>query len=67
MVQLAELYRLHGLEIDARELPDYLPLFLDFLSGDAGESGRFPAGRGRPCRRSLAAAPGRTRQRLCLA
>lgn len=32
MVQLAELYRLHGLEIEARELPDYLPLFLEFLS-----------------------------------
>jgi nitrate reductase molybdenum cofactor assembly chaperone NarJ/NarW len=32
MVQLAELYRLHGLEIDTRELPDYLPLFLEFLS-----------------------------------
>ncbi|GGF43430.1 nitrate reductase molybdenum cofactor assembly chaperone NarJ [Aliidongia dinghuensis] len=32
MVQLAELYRLHGVEIDARELPDYLPLFLEFLS-----------------------------------
>lgn len=32
MVQLAGLYRLHGLEIDARELPDYLPLFLEFLS-----------------------------------
>lgn len=32
MVRLAELYRLHGLEIAARELPDYLPLFLEFLS-----------------------------------
>lgn len=32
MVQLAELYRLHGLEIAAHELPDYLPLFLEFLS-----------------------------------
>jgi len=32
MVQLAELYRLHGLEIGAHELPDYLPLFLEFLS-----------------------------------
>jgi nitrate reductase delta subunit len=32
MVRLAELYRLHGLEISARELPDYLPLFLEFLS-----------------------------------
>lgn len=32
MVRLKELYRLHGLEIEARELPDYLPLFLEFLS-----------------------------------
>jgi len=32
MVRLAELYRLHGLEISTRELPDYLPLFLEFLS-----------------------------------
>ncbi|TXH31803.1 MAG: nitrate reductase molybdenum cofactor assembly chaperone [Rhodospirillaceae bacterium] len=32
MVQLSELYHLHGLEISARELPDYLPLFLEFLS-----------------------------------
>jgi nitrate reductase delta subunit len=32
MVRLGEVYRLHGLEIDAHELPDYLPLFLEFLS-----------------------------------
>ncbi len=32
MVRLAELYRLHGLHIAAQELPDYLPLFLEFLS-----------------------------------
>lgn len=32
MVRLAEIYERHGLEIDARELPDYLPLFLEFLS-----------------------------------
>ena len=32
LVRLQELYRLHGLEVDARELPDYLPLFLEFLS-----------------------------------
>ncbi|MDR3435111.1 nitrate reductase molybdenum cofactor assembly chaperone [Telmatospirillum sp.] len=32
MVQLAEIYRLHGVEISAAELPDYLPLFLEFLS-----------------------------------
>lgn len=32
MVRLAQLYRVHGLEIAARELPDYLPLYLEFLS-----------------------------------
>jgi nitrate reductase delta subunit len=32
MVRLSQLYTLHGLEIDARELPDYLPLYLEFLS-----------------------------------
>ena len=32
MVRLATLYRLHGLEIGANELPDYLPLYLEFLS-----------------------------------
>ncbi len=32
MVDLLDLYRAHGLELDARELPDYLPLMLEFLS-----------------------------------
>ena len=32
MVELAALYRLHGVAIGANELPDYLPLFLEFLS-----------------------------------
>jgi len=32
MVDLAELYGRHGLVVSARELPDYLPLFLEFLS-----------------------------------
>ncbi len=32
MVDLAELYGRNGLAISARELPDYLPLFLEFLS-----------------------------------
>jgi nitrate reductase delta subunit len=32
MVDLVETYRRHGLEVSARELPDYLPLFLEFLS-----------------------------------
>ena len=32
MVDLMEEYRSNGLEIDAKELPDYLPLFLEYLS-----------------------------------
>jgi nitrate reductase molybdenum cofactor assembly chaperone NarJ/NarW len=32
MVALAALYRRHGVAIAARELPDYLPLYLEFLS-----------------------------------
>jgi nitrate reductase delta subunit len=32
MVDLRELYARNGLDIDARELPDFLPLFLEFLS-----------------------------------
>jgi nitrate reductase delta subunit len=32
MVDLQALYAEHGLEISAKELPDYLPLFLEFLS-----------------------------------
>lgn len=32
MVSLLELYRQHGLELSANELPDYLPVFLEFLS-----------------------------------
>lgn len=49
MVELLELYRRAGFELAARELPDYLPLLLEFLSqrpaaearellGDAGET-----------------------------
>ncbi len=32
MVTLAEMYHEHGLAISAKELPDYLPLFLEFLA-----------------------------------
>lgn len=32
MVDLVETYRRHGFELDARELPDYLPLLLEFLA-----------------------------------
>ena len=32
MVDLVDAYRSHGFELAARELPDYLPLFLEFLA-----------------------------------
>ncbi len=32
MVRLAALYKLHGLHVAVNELPDYLPLYLEFLS-----------------------------------
>lgn len=32
MVNLATVYRLHGFELAAPEMPDYLPLFCEFLS-----------------------------------
>lgn len=32
MVGLVELYRAHGLDMDVSDLPDYLPVFLEFLS-----------------------------------
>lgn len=32
MVELREAYREQGLEIDSRELPDFLPMFLEFCS-----------------------------------
>jgi nitrate reductase delta subunit len=43
MVDLMEEYRKHGLHMVGDELPDYVPLFLEFLSqlDDAGEAGRL--------------------------
>lgn len=32
MVNLAQMYRLHGFELSRSELPDYLPLFCEFLA-----------------------------------
>jgi nitrate reductase molybdenum cofactor assembly chaperone NarJ/NarW len=32
MVRLLTRYRMHGLDLTAKELPDFLPLFLEFLS-----------------------------------
>lgn len=33
MVELNQLYKEHGLELTTKELPDHLPVFLEFLSG----------------------------------
>jgi nitrate reductase delta subunit len=32
MVDLLDMYQSHGFEMNAHELPDYIPLFLEFLS-----------------------------------
>lgn len=40
MVDLAELYDRHGLMIDSKELPDYIPLFLEFLSTQPADEAR---------------------------
>jgi nitrate reductase molybdenum cofactor assembly chaperone NarJ/NarW len=37
MVDLAQMYERQGFEIDANELPDYLPLFLEYLSTQSPE------------------------------
>ncbi len=39
MVNLLEVYRRHGFDLNARELPDYIPLFLEYLAQrPAGEA-----------------------------
>ena len=37
MVDLFEEYRKHGFDVTADELPDYIPLFLEFLGQDPAE------------------------------
>ena len=44
MVDLQALYAEHGLEIAAKELPDFLPLFLEFLSTFALDEARTMLG-----------------------
>ncbi|MCF6292363.1 MAG: nitrate reductase molybdenum cofactor assembly chaperone [Robiginitomaculum sp.] len=39
MVDLADKYKTKGLEIDTGELPDYLPLMLEFISISAADEG----------------------------
>lgn len=44
MLDLVALYRRHGLDVTAGELPDYLPLFLEFLSTiERAEADRYLA------------------------
>ncbi|NDL65801.1 nitrate reductase molybdenum cofactor assembly chaperone [Acerihabitans arboris] len=40
MVDLLEQYRAAGLELDSRELPDFLPLYLEYLSSRTEAQGR---------------------------
>ncbi|GLR10524.1 nitrate reductase molybdenum cofactor assembly chaperone [Mixta theicola] len=40
MVDLMEQYRTAGLELDSRELPDFLPLYLEYLSSRSPEAAR---------------------------
>jgi len=40
MVRLLMRYRMHGLDLSSKELPDFLPLFLEFLSTCRPEDGR---------------------------
>lgn len=40
MVDLLEQYRTAGLELDSRELPDFLPLYLEYLSSRSPEAAR---------------------------
>lgn len=40
MVDLLKQYRAAGLDIGVRELPDYIPLFLEFVSTQGAENGR---------------------------
>ncbi len=40
MVDLLEVYRQHGLEINSEQMPDYIPLFLEFLSTQDDDTAR---------------------------
>ena len=40
MVDLMDQYRAAGLELDSRELPDFLPLYLEYLSSRSPEAAR---------------------------
>ena len=40
MVDLLDQYRADGLELDSKELPDYLPLYLEYLGNGSTERAR---------------------------
>ena len=48
MVDLMELYERHGLAMAGKELPDHLPLFLEFLSEIPAGGGPRPSRGDRP-------------------
>ena len=41
MVNLLDQYHQAGLDISAKELPDYIPLYLEFMSTQGSENGRY--------------------------
>lgn len=51
LIDLTQLYRSHGLEVDAKEIPDYLPLILEFAHlAPEEEAARFLADTGKVLR-----------------
>lgn len=62
MVDLQGQYREAGLEISLKELPDYLPLYLEFLSTQGDENAQYGLQEVAPILALLAA---RTQQRQC--
>ena len=72
MVDLMAQYRAAGLEIDSRELPDFLPLYLEYLAsrsaarraaGHRADPGRAPATARKPVCGAVRSAAGVVRQR----
>lgn len=55
LIDLAEFYRAHGWEMRGREIPDYLPLMLEFVAQLDSEAGRFFLSRWNKVLRQLSA------------
>ena len=65
MVELKDLYAANGLEMPANELPDYLPLFLEFLSTrPLGRGAGVPRGHRAYRDRARGSASGRRRRSI---